>query len=331
MSLPKSMKAVVIAGKGGPEVLEPRDLPVPQPGPGEVLIKVAAAGVNRPDVLQRLGNYPPPKGQSEIPGLEVSGEIATLGENAPHLSVGDAVLALVPGGGYAEYAVTSAACCIRKPDSLSFVDAAAIPETFFTVWHNVFERGALKPGETFLVHGGTGGIGVTAIQLAKAFGAVVFTTVGSDDKCAAARALGADVAVNYRTQNFQDVIRKETAGRGVNVILDMVGGDYIEKNIRSLADDGRLVNIAYQNGSSATIDFMRVMLKRLTITGSTLRIRSDEFKGHIARAIEGQVLPLIASGKIKVPIDSTFPLARAAEAHARIESSDHIGKIVLTM
>jgi NADPH:quinone reductase len=331
MSLPYSMKAIVIEGKGGPEVLQLRDVALPQPGEREVLIKVAAAGVNRPDVLQRQGNYPPPKGHSELPGLEVSGIVAALGAGVERLSVGDAVMALVSGGGYAEYAVAAEPCCIKKPDALSFIEAAAIPETFFTVWHNVFERGGLKAGEKFLVHGGTSGIGVTAIQLAKAFGAHVTTTVGSDEKCEAARRLGADVAINYRTQDFAQVIKSETQGRGVDVILDIVGGDYIDKNIRSLGDDGRLVNIAYQNGSTAKIDFMRVMLKRLTITGSTLRIRPVDVKGRIARAVEERVLPLIAAGKVNVPIDSTFPLARATDAHVRIESSGHIGKIVLTI
>ena len=331
MSLPTSMKAVVIEGKGGPDVLQFRDVPVPAPGAGEVLIKVAAAGVNRPDVLQRQGNYPAPKGHSELPGLEVAGVVAALGEGVERIAVGDAVLALVAGGGYAEYAAAPAVCCIRKPDAMSFTEAAAIPETFFTVWHNVFERGGLKAGETFLIHGGTSGIGVTAIQLAKAFGARVITTAGSDEKCAAARALDADVAINYRTQDFSEVVRQETGKRGVDVILDMVGGDYIEKNIRSLADDGRLVNIAYQTGSTATIDFMRVMLKRLTITGSTLRIRTNDVKGRIACALEDKVIPLVASGQIKIPVDSTYPLARAADAHARMESSAHIGKIVLTV
>ncbi len=331
MSAQTSMKAVVIEGKGGPEVLQVRDIPVPTPGAGDVLIKVAAAGVNRPDVLQRQGNYPAPKGHSELPGLEVAGVVAALGEGVNGLAVGDAVLALTPGGGYAEYAVAPAVCCIRKPEALSFTDAAAIPETFFTVWHNVFERGALKAGETFLVHGGTSGIGVTAIQLAKAFGARVITTVGSDEKCEAARALGADIAINYRTQDFSEVVKAETGKRGVDVILDMVGGDYIDKNIRALADDGRLVNIAYQKGSTATIDFIRVMLKRLTITGSTLRIRSNDVKGGIARALEEKVIQLVASGKIKIPVDSTFPLTDAAKAHARMESSEHIGKIVLTI
>ncbi|MBA2127039.1 NAD(P)H-quinone oxidoreductase [Hyphomicrobium methylovorum] len=331
MTLPTTMNAVVIDGKGGPEVLQPRELPLPAITPGHVLIKVAAAGVNRPDVLQRQGNYPAPKGHSELPGLEVSGVVAAIGEGVTRLSVGDAVLALVAGGGYAEYALAPEVCCIKKPDTISFVEAGAIPETFFTVWHNVFERGGLTPGESFLVHGGTGGIGVTAIQLAKAFGARVFTTVGSDDKCAAAKSFGADVAINYRTEDFSEVVKAETKGRGVNVILDMVGGDYIEKNIRALADDGRLVNIAFQQGSKANVDFMRVMLKRLTLTGSTLRIRSDEFKGGIARAIEEKVIPRVAAREIEVPIDSTFPLAEAAKAHQRMETSEHIGKIVLTV
>ncbi|MET0638512.1 MAG: NAD(P)H-quinone oxidoreductase [Hyphomicrobium sp.] len=323
------MKAVAINGSGGPEVLTLTELTLPQPKAGEVLIKVSAAGVNRPDVLQRQGNYPAPKGHSELPGLEVSGTIAALGDGANLFAIGDPVMALVPGGGYAEYAAVSELACIKKPDSLSFEEAAAIPETFFTVWHNVFQRGHLKAGEKFLVHGGTGGIGVTAIQLAKAFGATVFTTAGSDEKCQAARALGADVAINYRVEDFAQIIKTETAGKGVNVILDMVGGDYIEKNIRSLADDGRLVNIAFQKGSTATVDFIRVMLKRLTITGSTLRIRSPEVKGEIAREIAEKVVPLIVAGKIKIPIDSKYPLANAADAHVRMESSAHIGKIVL--
>ncbi|WP_024275506.1 NAD(P)H-quinone oxidoreductase [Hyphomicrobium sp. 802] len=331
MSLPTTMKAVVINGAGGPEVLTMTELPLPEVKAGEVLIKVAAAGVNRPDVLQRQGNYPAPKGHSELPGLEVSGTIVALGEGAKRFTIGDAVMALVPGGGYAEYAAVSELACIAKPDAISFIEAAAIPETFFTVWHNVFQRGQLEAGEKFLVHGGSGGIGVTAVQLAKAFGATVFTTVGSDEKCEEVRKLGADVAINYRTQDFAQVIKTETAGKGVNVILDMVGGDYIEKNIRSLADDGRLVNIAFQRGSTATVDFMRVMLKRLTLTGSTLRIRSNEVKGDIASAIAEKVVPLIASGKIKIPLDSTYPLADAAEAHKRIDSGAHIGKIVLTI
>jgi NADPH2:quinone reductase len=331
MSLPTTMKAIIATGKGGPEVLTLGDVAAPQPGPGEVLIKVAAAGVNRPDIVQRQGFYPAPKGHSELLGLEVSGVVAALGPGAERLAVGEPVFALVNGGGYAEYVAVAEVCCIKKPDALPFAEAAAIPETFFTVWHNVFERGALLPGETFLVHGGTGGIGVTAIQLAKAFGARVLTTAGSDTKCAVARQLGADVAINYKTEDFVAVIKTETGGRGVDVILDVVGGDYIEKNVRSLAEDGRLVNIAHQQGATATIDFMRVMLKRLTLTGSTLRVRSTEFKGRVARIIEERVLPKIVAGEIKVPIDGIYPLADAAEAHRRMETSAHVGKIVLTV
>ena len=328
-ALPETMMAIAITGKGGPNVLQPCELPVPKPGAGEILIKVVASGVNRPDILQRKGLYPAPRGHSDLPGLEVSGHVAACGESCTRYRVGDPVMALVNGGGYAPYCLAAEGSVLSKPANLSFVEAAAIPETLFTVWHNVFERGGLKKGEKFLVHGGTSGIGVTAIQLAKAFGAEVFTTAGSDEKCAACVGLGATRAINYRQEDFAEVIKAETAGRGVDVILDMVGGDYIERNIKSLADDGRLVNIAYQAGSAATIDFMRVMLKRLTITGSTLRVRSPEVKARIARAVEAEVLPLIASGQIKIPIDSTFTLHQAADAHARMESSEHIGKIVL--
>jgi NADPH:quinone reductase len=327
--LPKSMTAIAITGKGGPEVLQPMEMPVPVAGPGEILIAVRCAGVNRPDVLQRKGLYPAPKGHSELPGLEVSGVVAAVGAGCTRYRLGDAVMALVNGGGYAPYCVADERSAIAKPAGLSFEEAAAIPETFFTVWHNVFERGALKAGEKFLVHGGSGGIGVTAIQMAKAFGATVFATAGSAEKCAACVGLGADRAIDYSAEDFAEVIKTETAGKGVDVILDMVGGDYIERNIRSLADDGRLVNIAYQKGSSATIDFMRVMLKRLTITGSTLRVRSPEVKAAIARAVESKVVPMIVDGRIKVQIDSTFDLNDAASAHARMESSQHIGKIVL--
>ena len=329
MTLPATMTAIAIDGKGGPEVLKAQQRDVPVPEAGQILIKVAAAGVNRPDVLQRKGFYPAPKGHSELPGLEVAGHVAALGTSAARFKAGDAVMALVNGGGYAQYCLADEAACLPIPAGLSMLEAAAIPETFFTVWHNVFERGALKPGEWFLVHGGTSGIGVTAIQLAKAFGAKVITTAGSADKCAAARTLGADIAIDYKTQDFAAVVKDATAGRGVDVILDMVGGDYIDKNVRSLADDGRLVNIGYQSGSQVTIDMMRVMLKRLTITGSTLRVRTTEVKGAIAQAVETKVLPLVASGTVKVVIDSTFPLARASDAHARMETSQHIGKIVL--
>jgi NADPH:quinone reductase len=328
-ALPETMMAIAINGKGGPDVLQPRELPVPKPGAGEILIKVAASGVNRPDILQRKGLYPAPRAHSDLPGLEVSGHVAACGEGCTRFRVGDPVMALVNGGGYAPYCLAAEGSALSKPANLSFVEAAAMPETFFTVWHNVFERGGLKKGEKFLVHGGTSGIGVTAIQLAKAFGADVYATAGSDEKCAACVGLGATRAINYRQEDFAEVVKAETAGRGVDVILDMVGGDYIERNIKSLADDGRLVNIAYQAGSAATIDFMRVMLKRLTITGSTLRVRSPEVKARIARAVEAEVLPLIASGQIKIPIDSTFTLHQAADAHARMESSEHIGKIVL--
>lgn len=328
-ALPVTMTAIAITGKGGPDVLQPREMAVPKPGAGEILIEVAASGVNRPDILQRKGLYPAPKGHSELPGLEVSGHVAARGDGCTRFEVGDAVMALVNGGGYAAYCLAAEGSVLSKPANLSFVEAAAIPETFFTVWHNVFERGGLRKGEKFLIHGGTSGIGVTAIQLAKAIGADIFATAGSDEKCAACVALGATRAINYQREDFAEVIKTSTAGRGVDVILDMVGGDYIDRNIKSLADDGRLVNIAYQTGSTATIDFMRVMLKRLTITGSTLRVRPPEVKARIARAVETEVLPLIAAGQIKIPIDSTFPIRQVADAHARMESSAHIGKIVL--
>ena len=328
-AVPTTMSAITITSKGGPEVLQLRDVPIPVPKSGEILIAVVAAGVNRPDIMQRKGLYPAPKGHSELPGLEVAGHVAALGAGCSRFKVGDAVMALVNGGGYAPFCVAEETSAMAKPAVMSFEEAAATPETFFTVWHNVFDRGGLKAGERFLVHGGTGGIGVTAIQLAKAFGAHVTATAGSAEKCAACLALGADRAIDYTAEDFGEVIKTETTGKGVDVILDMVGGDYIERNIKSLADDGRLVNIAYQKGSSATIDFMRVMLKRLTITGSTLRVRSQEVKAGIAKAVESRVLPLVVAGKIKIPIDSVFPLSNAASAHVRMESSQHIGKIVL--
>lgn len=329
-AVPETMTAIAIVGKGGPEVLQPTTVPVPAVGRGQVLIKVAAAGVNRPDVMQRLGLYPAPKGHSEIPGLEVSGTVVLVGPEAPRFNAGDKVMALVNGGGYAEYCVADEGSCLKVPDGVSMIEAAAIPEGFFTVWHNVFERGGLKPGEWFLIHGGTSGIGVAAIQLAAALGARVIATAGSAEKCKACLELGATRAVDYKTEDFAEAVKAETQGRGVDVILDMVGGDYVERNIRSLADDGRLVNIAYQQGSKVTIDMMRIMLKRLTVTGSTLRIRSAEMKAGIARAVEEKVLPLIAGKKIKVVIDATFPLGEAAKAHARIDA-DHVGKIVLTV
>ena len=330
-TIPATMTAIAIDGNGGPEKLVAREMATPLPRPGEVLIRVAAAGVNRPDVLQRKGLYPAPKGHSEIPGLEVSGHVAALGEGATRFKVGDAVMALVNGGGYAEYCLADEAAALPVPAGISMVEAAAVPETFFTVWHNVFERGALKPGEWFMIHGGTSGIGVTAIQLAKAFGAHVVATAGSPAKCQACLDLGADRAVDYRAQDFAEVVKEVTGKRGVDVILDMVGGDYVDRNIRSLADDGRLVNIAYQKGSKVEVDMMRVMLKRLTITGSTLRIRPTAVKGAIARAVEQRVSPLLADGRVKVVMDSTFPLREAARAHERIDAGEHIGKIVLTV
>lgn len=330
MTIPATMTAIAILGKGGPEVLQPVTLPVPQPERGQVLIKVAAAGVNRPDVVQRLGLYPAPKGHSEIPGLEASGTVAVIGTDTHRFKIGDKVMALVNGGGYAEYCLADEGSCLPVPGNLSMVEAAAVPEGFFTVWHNVFERGALKPGEWFLMHGGTSGIGVAAIQLAASFGAKVIATAGSPEKCDVCRKLGAARAIDYKTEDFVEAVKAETGGRGVDVILDIVGGDYVERNIRSLADDGRLVNIAFQNGSKVNIDLMRVMLKRLMLTGSTLRIRPGEVKGAIARAVEENALPLVADGRVRVVVDSTFPLAEAAKAHERMEES-HVGKVILTL
>lgn len=330
-TLPASMTAILITGKGGPEVLQAQTIPVPQAGPGQILIKVAAAGVNRPDVLQRQGMYPAPKGHSEIPGLEVAGEIVAVGPDVSTFNVGDAVMALVNGGGYAEYCLAEAGSCLAVPPNLTLTEAAAIPETAFTVWHNVFERGGLKAGEWILIHGGTSGIGVMAIQLAKAFGAHVIATAGSQEKCQAAIRLGADRAVDYKSEDFVEVIKRVTDGRGVDVILDMVGGDYIERNLKCCADDARIVNIGYQKGSKATIDFMRVMLKRLTLTGSTLRIRTADVKAAIAAAVAANVLPLFADSTATVVIDRTFPLSEAAAAHARMDGGEHIGKIVLVV
>lgn len=331
MSLAETMTVIAIKDKGGPEVLVQEIRPLTAPAKGQVLIKVEAAGVNRPDVLQRKGLYPAPKGHNDLPGLEVAGTIAAVGEGATRFAEGDRVMALVNGGGYAEYCLAEEPTVLPMPASLSMVEAAAIPETFFTVWHNVFERGALKAGEWVLIHGGTSGIGVTAIQLAAARGAKVITTAGSAEKCTACVALGAHRAIDYTREDFAEVVKAATEGRGVDVILDMVGGDYVDRNIRSLADDGRLVNIGYQQGSKVTVDMMRVMLKRLTLTGSTLRIRPTAVKGAIARAVAENALPLIAEGRVRVVIDSTFPLSEAGKAHARMEESQHIGKIVLTV
>ncbi|MEO1204974.1 MAG: NAD(P)H-quinone oxidoreductase [Pseudomonadota bacterium] len=329
--LPKTMTAIAIPEPGGPDALKPVEIETPEPGPGQVLIKVAAAGVNRPDIMQREGTYPPPKGHCTTPGLEVSGDIVALGSDVTDVATGDAVMALVNGGGYAEYCIAEAPACIPVPTGLSMIEAAGVPETFFTVWHNVFQRGALQSGEWLMVHGGTSGIGVAAIQLAKAFGATVVATAGSDEKCAAMRDLGCDHAINYTTQDFVEVVKDATGKRGVDVILDMVGGDYIAKNIRCLADDGRMVNIAYQKGSKAEIDFLRVMLKRLTITGSTLRIRTTDVKGQIARELREYAVPLFADGRVKVVQDSTFALKDAHLAHARMAEGSHIGKVILTV
>lgn len=330
-SLPETMTAIAIQGKGGPDALVAEERPLPVPQSGQVLIRVAAAGVNRPDVLQRKGLYPAPKGHSELPGLEAAGTVAAVGEGVSRYQVGDRVMALLNGGGYATFALADEAATLPVPDGISDVEAAAIPETFFTVWHNVFERGALKAGEWLLVHGGSSGIGVTAIQLATQLGAKVITTAGSPEKCEACLKLGAHRAVDYKNEDFVEVVKGETGARGVDVILDMVGGDYVDRNIRSLGDDGRLVYIGFQSGSKVNVDLMRVMLKRLTLTGSTLRIRPVEVKGAIARAIETHALPLIAGGKVRIVVDSTYPLREAPAAHARMETSQHIGKIVLTV
>jgi putative PIG3 family NAD(P)H quinone oxidoreductase len=319
------MRVIEIVGNA----LRVAEQPLPQPACHQVLLKVAAAGVNRPDVMQRQGFYPPPAGASSIPGLEIAGTVFALGDWVQGLQVGDQVCALVTGGGYADYCLASACLCLPIPEGLSLVQAAALPETFFTVWSNVFDRAKLTANEIFLVHGGTSGIGTTAIQLAKAFGAKVITTAGSDAKCAICLQLGADAAINYRSQNFVEEISKLTSQNGVDVILDMVGGDYFPLNIKCLAFDGRLVQIALQHGVKAEINLLPLMLKRLTVTGSTLRAREDAFKAEIARNLLQQVWPLLASGAIKPIIHSIFALEEAAEAHVLMESSQHIGKLVL--
>ncbi|HEY4980393.1 MAG TPA: NAD(P)H-quinone oxidoreductase [Pseudolabrys sp.] len=329
-TLPTRMTAIGIKAPGGPEVLVLEQRAVPSPGEGEILVKVAAAGVNRPDVMQRQGLYPPPPGAPDIPGLEIAGEIVALGSGVKRWKIGDRVMALVVGGGYAEYCLAQASH-VLPVGTLPIIEAAAIPETFLTVWHNVFERGALKAGENLLVHGGSSGIGTTAIQLAKAFGARVITTAGSAEKCAACRKLGADVAINYKTEDFVAATKAATGDKGADVILDMVGGDYIARNYEAAAVEGRIVQIAFQGGPKAEVNFMRLMLKRLHHTGSTLRSRSNADKAAIARAVEDNVLPLLAAGKVKPIIYKTFPLKDAASAHALMESSAHIGKIVLTL
>ncbi|HYD71352.1 NAD(P)H-quinone oxidoreductase [Azospirillum sp.] len=331
IALPDTMTCVEISQPGGPEVLRATERPAPIPGPGEVLVAVEAAGVNRPDMLQRQGRYDPPPGASDLPGLEIAGRVVAIGEGVMDWGADDKVCALVAGGGYAQYCTVPAPQLLPVPKGLSMVEAAAVPETFFTVWTNVFERGALRPGETLLVHGGSSGIGTTAIQLAKAFGARVFVTAGSADKCRACEELGADRAIDYKTEDFVAVIKEATGGRGVDVVLDMVGGDYIARDIEIMAPDGRHVSIAFLHGPKVSLNFFPVMTKRLTLTGSTLRARSVEEKGRIAAALREKVWPLIGEGRIKPVIHKTFPLARAADAHALMESSTHIGKIVLTV
>jgi NADPH:quinone reductase len=331
MSVPLEMTVVEIAAPGGPEQLKPNKRAVPQPGDREVLVRVAAAGVNRPDVMQRQGRYPPPPGASDLPGLEIAGEIVALGANVSALSVGDAVTALLPGGGYAEYAVAAAPLCLPVPSGISMVEAAAIPETFFTVWTNLFDRGRCKAGDTVLVHGGTSGIGTTAIQLAAAWGARVFATAGSEDKARACEKLGAVRGINYRTEDFVEVIRAATAGAGVDVTLDMVAGSYVARNLEIAALEGRVVTISLLGGSKAEINMSMILTKRLTLTGSTLRARTVAQKAEVADAVRKNVWPLLAAGRVRPVIHATFPLAEASEAHRLMETSNHIGKIVLTV
>ncbi|MEO0783943.1 MAG: NAD(P)H-quinone oxidoreductase [Pseudomonadota bacterium] len=322
----KTMTAVEITTPGGPQVLQTTRRPLPEPRLGEVVIRVAYAGVNRPDALQRAGSYDPPPGASDLPGLEAAGEVAALGPGVERMQVGDQVCALLPGGGYAEYVATPAAHCLPIPDGMALREAACLPETFFTVWTNVFMRGGLKAGERFLVHGGSSGIGTTAIQLASVFGARVFTTAGSDAKCQVCRDLGAEVAINYRDEDFVSVMKPEG---GADLILDMVGGEYLPRNVKALAMNGRLVNIAFLSGPKMELNFAQVMVKRLTLTGSTLRPQSDLAKAEIAQALRTQVWPLLNAGRIAPVMDSEYPLAEAASAHAHMEAGGHIGKIVL--
>ncbi|KRS19574.1 NAD(P)H-quinone oxidoreductase [Roseovarius indicus] len=322
----ETMNAVEITEAGGPEVLKLTTRPVPEPRNGEVVIKVAWAGVNRPDASQRAGAYPPPPTASDLPGLEASGEVVTVGAGVGDLKVGDKVCALLPGGGYAEYVATPAAHCLPVPEGMGMKEAACLPETFFTVWTNVFMRGGLKAGERFLVHGGSSGIGTTAIQLAREFGARVFATAGSDEKCQTCLDLGAERAINYKEEDFVEVLKPEG---GANLILDMVAGDYLPRNLKCLADDGRLVQIAVMQGPKVEMNLAQVMVRRLTITGSTLRPQSDEAKAKIAEGLRAHVWPLLEAGKVAPVMDSEFPLADASKAHARLESSGHIGKIVL--
>ena len=329
-TLPETMRQIRFTEAGGPEVIAVETVPVPRPGPGQVLIEVVAAGVNRPDIMQRSGNYPPPKGATEVPGLEVAGRIAALGEGADELAIGDEVCALVISGGYAEFALAEAGHCLPKPKPLSLVEAAGLPETYFTVYSNVIERGRLKAGESFLVHGGSSGIGSTAIQIAKHHGAKVFATAGSDEKCAFCRELGADAAINYREADFAEEVKRLTEGQGVDVILDMVGAAYLAKNIASLAVEGRLVQIAFMQGYRVeNLNLTPIMLKRLTVTGSTLRARPKADKTAIAQGLAREVWPLLEDGRIRPVIHATFPLEEARQAHELMESSAHLGKILL--
>ncbi len=329
-NIPAEMTAIAITEPGGPEVLKPAELAVPVPGAGEALIRVRAAGVNRPDVFQRMGLYPPPPGAPDTPGLEVAGEVVSVGPGVTNFTAGDRLCALVAGGGYAEYCVVQTAAALPIPGDITFAEAAGIPETFFTVWTNVFDLGGLKAGERLLVHGGSSGIGTTAIMLAKEFGAEVYATAGSAEKCQAMTDLGVDRAINYKEEDFVEAVKDASGGKGVDVVLDMVGGDYIPRNLQILAMKGRLVFIAFLGGSRVEADFMQIMLKRLTVTGSTLRARAVEEKAQIAQSLVEKVWPLLEQGKIKPVIHQTFPLEKAADAHALMESSTHIGKIVLT-
>ena len=329
VTIPQSMQAVGFEAPGGPEVLRLETLPLPTPGAGQVLVKVAFAGVNRPDVAQRQGFYPPPPGASPIPGLEVAGEIVALGEGVGPELLGQTVCALVSGGGYAEYCLAMAEHCLQVPPGLPLDQAAALPETLFTVWHNVFERGYARDGETILVHGGTSGIGTMAIMLGKLFGLTVIVTCGGAEKCRAALAIGADHAIDYKTQDFVEEVARITGGKGVELVLDMVAGDYVMRNLKCLADDGRHVTIAVQGGLQATINMAEVMRRRLTLTGSTLRPRSNQFKALLAQEIAQLVWPLVEGGKLRPVMDQAFPLAEAGAAHARMEAGGHVGKIVL--
>jgi putative PIG3 family NAD(P)H quinone oxidoreductase len=329
--VPSQMTVIGISKPGGPEVLLPETRTVPAPGPDEILVKVMAAGVNRPDVAQRSGAYPPPPGASDLPGLEIAGEVVALGAGSHRHKLGDRVMSLVAGGGYAQYCIAQDAQAMAVPSSLSILEAGATPETLMTVWHNVFERGRLAPGETILIHGGSSGIGTMAIQLAKAFGSKVIVTVGSKDKADACLKLGADHAINYKTDDFVAVAKSMTSGNGPEVILDMVGGDYVERNYEAAAADGRIVQIATLGGAKVTVNIARLMVKRLHHTGSTLRPRSNADKAAMVAAIEAKVMPLLREGRVKPLMDSTFPLEKAADAHRRMESSEHIGKIVLAL